>query len=118
MSCAEFGPTGPAYEQIIRPNTLPVMATMPVKKTGSFKQNKMVFTMKNLMTKIRSNKFARKAAALGATAVAGIDSASAAVPAEITAALDEAKTDGAAIAAGFLLVVIIIAVAKLSRRAA
>lgn len=116
MSRAEFGPTGPAYEQIIRPNALPIMATMPVKKTGSFKQNKMVFTMKNLMTKIHSNKFARKAAALGATVVAGIDSASAALPAEVTTALSDGKADGMTLAGGALVIVIAVAAFKLMRR--
>lgn len=63
-------------------------------------------------------KITQRLAALFALALASISSAMAAVPTEVTTALDEAKTDGSTIAGAILAVVIIIAALKLARRAA
>lgn len=64
-----------------------------------------------------SSSAAAKAAAVGTTLTLAAGQVMAAVPAEVTAAVNDAKTDGAVVATGFVVAVVVIKALGLMKRA-
>lgn len=116
MAVTEFGPIGPAFEQVIRPNILPSRVFYRVRRSGTsgfqLTLNKGILFMNKLNHRLHG--IASKAFVLF---LVGITSASAALPAGVSDALDNAATDGATVGGLVLVVIIGIAAFKLMRRA-
>lgn len=108
MLASEFSSTDYAFEQIIRPNNIPSRVFYRTRRKAGF--------LKSLNRKINMKLFNTKILAVSALAVASASSAYAAVPAEVTTALSDAKTDGVTVAGLFLVAVIAIAAFGIMRR--
>lgn len=110
MNFPKFESDG-SWSLAIRPNTPPIVAKLAGKQSGLFHIKSKVLKMKHTFKKIRN-----KVVAVAAGSVAAIESASAALPADVTTALTDGKADGVTLAGGALVIVIAVAAFKLMRR--
>jgi hypothetical protein len=105
---SEFGPTGFACQQIIKPNNAPARVFYRTRRQSGF----LTLTIGKIIMKTN-----QKFALAVVTGVAASGSAFAAVPAAVTTALADAGTDAATVATAVLVVIVAIYAFKLLRRA-
>lgn len=111
MPSAEFGPTGPAVERVLVPDTPTRVFYRTRRKSGlTSKLNRGIFTMKNTIK--------TRLAALSTVLAASIGSAYAAVPTEVSDAITAAQDDSKTVAVGFLVAIIAIAAINIMRKGA
>ncbi|WAR42980.1 major capsid protein [Methylomonas rapida] len=107
MQVPEFDSDG--YSLIVRPDPVLFTPCTPTQKKRGFYQSQLGVLLMKLNKKI---------AAGTALVSASIGSAFAAVPADVSTALEDAKTDASTVAGLFLIAIIAIAAFKLMQRGA